>query len=119
MSSDSRNVVGVAALNCAEPSNVETCDKFGIYEYPTLKLFRSGIEYNPSAGVISAGEIVEQGDETAAAMKQNLINLLQLQSPDTTGSNVPYIFIGFLLVTSLCILAVVKSTSVNQKYIIC
>ena len=56
---DWRNVVAVAALNCADGNNTYVCDQFGIEDYPTLKLFPPQSVNTTYAN----GTFIEQGQE--------------------------------------------------------
>lgn len=78
------DIVVVAAIDCADDDNNPICREYEIMYYPMLKYF------SVNARLPSFGITIEKED-TAEAVRHNLINRLEMEQQEGRGSTWPNI----------------------------
>ncbi|XP_032220136.1 sulfhydryl oxidase 1 isoform X1 [Nematostella vectensis] len=73
---DWKSVIRVAAIDCAEESNLDTCREFGIEAYPTIKFFNASTKNRNNLG-----KDFDNGDKTFLNLLHEIVRVVDYQDP--------------------------------------
>ena len=79
-----RDVISVAAIDCANEANSPTCREYEVMGYPSIKLFK------PSTLAGDMGELRQSHDKSVPGLKKSMLDFVEnLEKEGTWGKNWP------------------------------